>query len=113
MTASGPLTLVLTNAKVLTMERRQPSAQAVGVREDTIVYVGSREEASRLASTDTRVVDCQGMTPVLPRDAAGSARRKPATSTETVLPARSSSTGDSWCLQIAAVERATRRCYGF
>jgi predicted amidohydrolase YtcJ len=53
--------LVLTNAKVLTMDPVQPRATAVAVAGGRIVAVGGAEVAA-LAGPQTRVVDCGGRT---------------------------------------------------
>ncbi len=53
--------LVLTNAKVLTMDPLQPRAMAVAVAGGRIVAVGGPEVAG-LAGKGTRVVDCGGRT---------------------------------------------------
>ena len=54
--------LVLTNARALTMDPRQPVAQSVAVRGDRIVWTGSDADLPALASSETRVVDCDGGT---------------------------------------------------
>jgi hypothetical protein len=54
--------LLLTNARVLTMEGRQPLAEAVAVQGETIVAVGSALEIAGLKGARTRVIDCQGLT---------------------------------------------------
>ena len=59
-TTSGP-GLLLVNARVLTLEPGQPRAEAVAVRGETIVAVGSRAEAARLAGPDAKAIDCRGM----------------------------------------------------
>ncbi len=56
---SGP-DLLFVNARVLTLEPQQPRAEAVAVRGETIVAVGSRDEATRLAGPGAEVIDCQG-----------------------------------------------------
>ena len=52
--------LLLENAKVITLEPRQPRAEAVAVRGETIAAVGSRADAARMAGPDAQVIDCQG-----------------------------------------------------
>ncbi len=54
--------LLLTNARVLTLERRHPRAQAVAVGSDTILAVGRADGLARLRGPGTRVIDCQGLT---------------------------------------------------
>jgi predicted amidohydrolase YtcJ len=54
--------LLLTNARVLTMESRQPLAEAVAVQGETILAVGSASKIGGLKGPNTRVIDCQGLT---------------------------------------------------
>ena len=54
--------LLLTNAIVLTMERRQPLAEAVAVAGERIIAVGSARYLGRFKGRKTRVIDCQRMT---------------------------------------------------
>ncbi len=54
--------MLLVNARVVTLEPAQPRAEAVAVRGETIVAVGSLGEAARLAGPDAKVIDCQGRT---------------------------------------------------
>jgi len=54
-------TLVLHNARVITMDRRQPRAQAVAVQGERILAVGSDAEIRRQArSPNAEVIDCRG-----------------------------------------------------
>jgi predicted amidohydrolase YtcJ len=57
-------TLLLTNAQVLTMDRR-PQASAVAVRGERIMAVGDGQDLAALKGPNTRLLDCQGAT-VLP-----------------------------------------------
>jgi predicted amidohydrolase YtcJ len=57
-----PATLIVHNAQVYTMHTAQPTAQAVAVRGDRIVLVGSSEAALELRGPDTRVIDAEGAT---------------------------------------------------
>ena len=50
--------LVLTNARVLTMDRRSPSAEAVAVKNGRIQRVGSISDLSVLKSGGVKVIDC-------------------------------------------------------
>ena len=52
--------LILTGARVFTASRQQPWAEAIGIRGDRIVYVGSAEGAKAFASGDTVVRDLPG-----------------------------------------------------
>ncbi len=57
--------LIVTNARVLTMDTDSPRAEAVAVAGDRILAVGNRAEIEALAGPDTRVIDAGGRT-VLP-----------------------------------------------
>ena len=57
--------LVVTNARVLTMDAGRPRAEAVAVRGHRIVAVGSHAEAMALRGPGTRVIDAAGAS-VLP-----------------------------------------------
>jgi predicted amidohydrolase YtcJ len=52
--------LVLTNGKIITVDDRFSIAQAVAVRGDRIVAVGSTQEINRLAGPSTRRIDLRG-----------------------------------------------------
>lgn len=52
--------LVILNAKVITLDRRLPRAEAVAVFDDKIVAVGSNSEIRKHVSDGTRVVDAKG-----------------------------------------------------
>ncbi len=54
--------LILTNARVLTMDPAAPRAGAVAVAGERILAVGPRAAVERLAGTATRVIDCGGRT---------------------------------------------------
>ena len=62
------VTLVLVNANVLTMERRQSRAEAVAVAGERIAAVGGNGEILRYAQNDragarrAQVIDCRGLT---------------------------------------------------
>ncbi|HWP81031.1 MAG TPA: amidohydrolase [Bacteroidota bacterium] len=58
--AGGPADLVLKNASVVTVDSKQPSAEAVAVRGDVIVAVGSNDEIQKLVGGQTRVIDLEG-----------------------------------------------------
>ena len=56
-----PANLILVNARVWTLDPDQPEAQAVAIRGQRIIKVGSNEEVRRLARSDyTRVIDLRG-----------------------------------------------------
>ena len=54
--------MIITNAKVLTMDPAQPRAEAVAVAGGSILAVGSRAEVEALAGPGARVVDAGGRT---------------------------------------------------
>ena len=58
--AAEPATLIVHNAKVYTVHAAQPTAEAVAVRGDRIVLVGSSQAALELRGPDTRVIDGRG-----------------------------------------------------
>ncbi|ESR23090.1 amidohydrolase [Lutibaculum baratangense] len=60
-----PADLVVTNARVITMDDETPRAEAVAISGNRIVAVGSDEEIAALAGPDTRRLDAGGQT-VLP-----------------------------------------------
>ena len=55
-----PATLILTNAKVVTLDDQRPQAQALAVRGDKIAAVGSAADVAKLKGPDTRVIDLGG-----------------------------------------------------
>ncbi len=68
-TASAPAVLraqapapdvILSNGKIITVDNRFSIAQAVAVRGDRIVAVGSNQDVTRLAGPNTRHIDLQG-----------------------------------------------------
>ena len=52
--------LVLNNAKVYTVNKNQPDAEAVAVKDGKIVFVGSNAEVKKYISDKTEVIDCKG-----------------------------------------------------
>ena len=58
-------TLVVTNARVLTMDRDRPRAQALALAGERVLAVGSVDQLAALAGPDTQVIDASGAT-VLP-----------------------------------------------
>ena len=55
-----PADLVLINGDVYTLDDARPAAEAVAVRGEHIVVVGSNAEAEALVGRDTRVIDLDG-----------------------------------------------------
>ena len=54
-------TLII-NAKVITMDRARPRAEAVAVQGERIVFVGSTFEAAQWRGPQTQVIDAGGRT---------------------------------------------------
>jgi len=57
-----PSDLILTNARVITMNPTQPAAGMVAVDGDTVFFTGRGDEAERMTGKSTRVIDCGGKT---------------------------------------------------
>jgi predicted amidohydrolase YtcJ len=55
-----PVDLVVSNGKIVTVDERFTIAQAVAVRGDRIVAVGSNQDIARLAGPNTRRIDARG-----------------------------------------------------
>lgn len=56
----GPAELAIFNARVLTLDPRQPRAEALAVRAGRIVAVGSLPDVRQLCGADTQIVDAEG-----------------------------------------------------
>ena len=56
--------LVLLNGNVLTMNPSQPHANAVAIKNDKIIQVGTNDEVSKLIGENTRVIRLKGKTVV-------------------------------------------------
>ena len=54
--------IILTNGKIVTVDAQFSIAQAVAVRGDRIVAVGSNQDITRLAGQNTRRIDLRGRT---------------------------------------------------
>lgn len=52
--------LIITYAKLRTMDSRQPNAEAVAIYGNRILAVGSTKEIKKLAGANTRVIDAKG-----------------------------------------------------
>jgi predicted amidohydrolase YtcJ len=55
-----PPTLILCHATVLTMDPRQPRAEAIALRVERIVAVGATAEVLALRGRATQLIDCRG-----------------------------------------------------
>jgi predicted amidohydrolase YtcJ len=56
--------LVFSNGKIVTVDERFTIAQAVAVKGDRIVAVGTTQEVARLAGPNTRTIDLRGRTAI-------------------------------------------------
>lgn len=56
----NPADLILVNGNVYTLDESRPTAEAIAVRGDRIVAVGTNAEARALEGLDTRVIDLHG-----------------------------------------------------
>jgi predicted amidohydrolase YtcJ len=56
----APVDVILTNGKVITVDDRFTIAQAVAVRGDRIVAVGSNQQITAMAGPNTRRIDAEG-----------------------------------------------------
>src|SRR6266446_1012911 len=61
-TKVDPADLVFTNSNVYTANEKQPGAEAVAVKGDRIVFVGSNAAAKKYEGPATRIVDLHGAT---------------------------------------------------
>ena len=58
----GPADLVVTNARIYTMDATRPVVAAMAVRDGKVLFTGSEREAMALRGANTRVVDASGRT---------------------------------------------------
>ncbi|HEX4629602.1 MAG TPA: amidohydrolase [Chthoniobacterales bacterium] len=63
--AAEPVQTVFVNGNIYTMNERQPRAEAIGVKGDRIIFVGSNADAKKYQTNGARTVDLAGKT-VLP-----------------------------------------------
>jgi hypothetical protein len=54
--------LLIIHANVFTANSQRPRAQAIGLRGDRIVFVGSNAEAKRWTNSASRVIEARGRT---------------------------------------------------
>ena len=54
--------LVLKNAKVVTVDPKQPTAELVAIQGDKILLVGRSEQLDSVTGARTKVIDCRGKT---------------------------------------------------
>jgi hypothetical protein len=58
--AAGPADVILSNGKIITVDEKFSIAQAVAVRGERIIAVGTNQEIARLAGPATRRIDLRG-----------------------------------------------------
>ena len=52
--------LVLTNAQVYTVNKNQPDAEAVAIKDGKIIFTGTNADAKKYTGDSTEVIDCKG-----------------------------------------------------
>ena len=57
---SGPADLVLTNGRIVTVDDTRAEAQAIAMRGDTILALGTSAEMQKLVGPNTKVIDLKG-----------------------------------------------------
>jgi predicted amidohydrolase YtcJ len=55
-----PATLVIDNGKIVTVDQARPEAQALAIRGDRIVAIGTRADIKPYIAASTRVIDLKG-----------------------------------------------------
>ena len=58
--ALGPADVILSNGKVITVDDKFTIAQAVAIKGERVLAVGSTDEIARLAGSSTRTIDLYG-----------------------------------------------------
>src|SRR6266508_6160105 len=64
LSLAEPADVVFVNGNVYTVNEKQPRAEAIAVKGDRIVFVGSNANAKRFQGSGTRVIDLHGETVV-------------------------------------------------
>ena len=64
MNGADVVDLIFVNGNIYTVNERQPRAQAIAIKKDRVVFVGSNEDAKKLANDKTRIIDLAGKTVV-------------------------------------------------
>src|SRR5688572_18238801 len=60
VSAAGPADVILSNGKVITVDDKFTVAQAVAIKGERVIAVGTTEEIARLAGPSTRTIDLNG-----------------------------------------------------
>src|SRR5262249_49641434 len=58
----GKADVIIDNAKVVTLDSKRPSAEAIAIAGDKIIGVGSRKDMARFKGPDTKVIDAEKRT---------------------------------------------------
>ena len=58
--AKEPADLVLTNGKIETVDDKNPEVQAIAIKGDKILAVGTDKEIKRYVTSKTRIIDLKG-----------------------------------------------------
>ncbi|MEA3460645.1 MAG: amidohydrolase family protein, partial [Bacteroidota bacterium] len=61
-TIENPADMIIINGKILTVDEHFTSAEAVAIKEDKIIAVGSNRDISRLADGNSKIIDAAGRT---------------------------------------------------
>jgi predicted amidohydrolase YtcJ len=64
MICAQDIDLIVVNGNIYTVNEKQPHAEAIAVKGDRIVFVGSNEDAEKFRGDKTRIVDLGGKTVV-------------------------------------------------
>jgi predicted amidohydrolase YtcJ len=59
---SGNATLIITNARIITMDTQHPSAQALAIHGEKVMALGTRQEMEPYTGPATRIIDAGGRT---------------------------------------------------
>ena len=64
--ASNPAAadLILINGNIYTVNEKQPHAEAIAIKGDRLIFVGSNAAAKKFQGTNTRLIDLHGETVV-------------------------------------------------
>ena len=57
-----PADMILLNGIIHTVDKQNPRAEAIAIKADTFLYVGSAEEVKKYQSKQTHIIDLQGKT---------------------------------------------------
>ncbi len=64
ISATEDVDVIFLNGNIYTVNEKQPHAEAIAIKNDRIVFVGSNAEAKELQTDQTRIVDLRGRTVV-------------------------------------------------